>query len=218
MAKKLYLLLFFLLPSLTNFAQVKLGIGLGMSTVEVAPSDLLITDNSGAQSLAIKLENANFGIHGGLVCRIPIKKFFIQPEVFFNTSSADFRVQDFSGGMVTEKLFREKYQNLDIPFLLGFKLGPLHLQGGPVGHLFINCQSELDQIEGYQKKFEALTYGWQAGLGLDIWKFFLDLNYEGNFSRFGEHINLFGKKFAFDDRPARIVATVGFLFGAKSRR
>lgn len=218
MAKKLYPLFFLLLSALTLSAQVKLGLGIGMSTTQVAPSDLLITDNTGAQSLIIKLENANFGIHGGMVVRIPIKKFFLQPEVFFNSSSVDFRIQDFNGGVPTENLFREKYLDLDIPFLVGYKLGPLRLQAGPVGHLFINCQSELDQIDGYQKKFEDLTYGWQAGFGLDVWKLFIDLSYEGNFSHFADHINLFGQRFAFDDRPTRIVATVGFLFGPKSGR
>ena len=218
MMQRLVTLLIFLLLATSGPAQVKFGLGLGMSTTDIHPSDLIITDNTGAKDLVMKLESANFGVHGGFVLRIPIHKFFIQPEVFFNSSSADFRVQDFSSGVMTENLFREKYENLDIPLLLGFKLGPLRLQGGPVGHVFLNCQSQLDQIKGYEKVFEKLTYGWQAGLGLDIWKLYLDVNYEGNFSRFGDHINLFGQHFAFDERPARFVATVGYLFGKKSKR
>ena len=73
-------------------------------------------------------------------------------------------------------------------------------------------KSELDQIEGYVQDFKDITYGWQGGLGLDIWKIFIEVNYEGNFSRFGDHINLFGKDFAFDERPARFVGTLGFFF------
>lgn len=218
MIQRTLILLMFLLLSASVPAQVKFGLGFGMSTTEVHPSDLLITDNSGVENLVMKLENANFGIHGGFLLRIPIHKFFIQPEVFFNSNSVDFRVQDFSNGNMTENLFREKYQYLDIPLLLGFKLGPLRLQGGPVGHVFLNCQSQLDQIKGYEKVFEPLTYGWQAGLGVDIWKLYLDLNYEGNFSRFGDHINVFGQHFPFDQRPARFVATVGYLFGKKNSR
>ena len=213
MQKKLFILPFLLLVGLSLSAQIKFGLGLGTSTTEVAPSDLVITNQSGAQDLIMKLESANYGLHGGIAIRIPIKKIFIQPEIFFNSNSVDFRVQDFTHGVMTEKVFRESYQNLDIPLLLGFKLGPLRLQAGPVGHLFLNCQSELDEIEGYEKHFESLTYGWQAGAGLDIWKLYLDVNYEGNFSRFGDHINLFGQPFAFDERPTRIVATLGFFFG-----
>lgn len=201
------LLLFF---SLTASAQVRFGFGVGMSTTDVSPSDLLVTDASGTESLLMKLESANFGLHGGLTLRVPIKKFFIQPSVYFNSSSADFRVEDIQSGG-GEKLLREKYQHLDVPILMGFKFGPLRLQAGPVGHVFLNCQSELDQIEAYEKKFDDFTFGWQGGLGLDIWKFYLDINYEGNFSRFGDHINLFGKQFDFDDNPSRFVATLGIL-------
>jgi hypothetical protein len=201
-----------LLFSLSSAAQVRIGFGLGMSTTDVSPSDLLVANPNGTESLLMKLESANFGLHGGVTLRVPIKKFFLQPSVYFNSSSADFRVEDLQSGGA-EKLLREKYQNLDIPFLMGFKLGPLRLQAGPVGHVFLDCQSELDeQIPDYEKNFEDFTFGWQAGLGLDIWKIYLDVNYEGNFSRFGEHINLFGEQLAFDDTPSRFVATIGVLF------
>lgn len=210
--RKLIFFSLLLLQSMVSQAQVKFGLGLGMSTTEVAPSDLIITDNTGAQNLLMKLESANYGIHGGVALRIPIKKFFLQPEVYINANSVDFRVQDVGGGTFQEKVFREQYQYLDIPFIMGYKLGPLRLQVGPVGHVFLGCQSELDDIEGYEKVFNDLTFGWQGGLGLDIWKIWLELNYEGNFSRFGDHINLFGKNFAFDERPSRFVATVGFFF------
>ncbi len=206
------LLFLLLLQSISLSAQVKLGIGLGMSTTEVDPSDLLITDNTGAQNLLMKLESANYGIHAGLALRIPIKKFFLQPELYINSSSVDFRVQDLGGGSFGEKVFREKYQHLDIPFLIGYKLGPLRLQAGPTGHVFLGCQSQLDEIDGYEKVFEDLSFGWQGGLGLDIWKLWLELNYEGNFSRFGDHIKLFGKDFAFDESPTRFVATLGYFF------
>ena len=201
-------ILFFL--SFSAFAQVQLGFAVGMSTTAIDPSDLVITDKTGAESLILKLESANYGVHAGLVLRIPIKKFFLQPEVFFHSNSADFRVTDLKGG--PDRLLRESYQNLDIPFLFGYKLGPLRLQAGPVGHVFLHCNSQLDQIEGYEKIFESLTYGWQAGLGLDIWKLFIDMNYEGNLSNFGDHIHVFGSKFAFDQRPNRFVASVGFFF------
>jgi hypothetical protein len=207
---KTSLSLVFCFLAFSALAQVQLGFAVGMSTTAVDPSDLIITDQFGADALVLKLESANYGVHGGLVLRIPIKKFFLQPQVFFHSNSADFRVTDLNGG--PDRLLRESYQNLNIPFLLGYKLGPLRLQAGPVGHVFLHCNSQLDQIEGYEKIFEPLTYGWQAGLGLDIWKLFIDLNYEGNLSNFGDHIHVFGAKFAFDERPNRFVASVGFFF------
>lgn len=210
--KFLPLLAILLLFHLTAYSQVKFGLGIGMSSVDIAPSDLVITNSSGSQQLLMQLESANYGVHAGMALRIMIKKFFIQPQVFLNASSADFRLEDLQGGNLPSKVFREKYQNLDLIPLFGYKLGPLRLQAGPVAHYFLACQSDLDEIPDYQKVFEEFTYGYQAGIGLDIWKIFIDLSYEGNFSRFGEHINVFGKKFAFDKNPARFVVTAGYFF------
>ena len=213
MIRKIYFLLaFFLVLCHIASAQVKFGIGIGMSSIDVAPNDLLISNASGTQQFLMQLESANYGIHGGVSLRIPIKKFFLQPQVYLNASSADFRLEDLQGGNLPKTVFREKYQNLDLALLFGYKLGPLRFQAAPVAHYFIACQSDLDEIPDYEKAFEEFTYGFQAGLGLDIWKIFIDFNYEGNFSRFGDHINLFGKQLAFDKNPARFVLTAGYFF------
>ena len=57
-----------------------------------------------------------------------------------------------------------------------------------------------------------MIIGWQAGIGLDIWKFSIDMRYEDNFTNFGEHIRFFGTTYAFSDRPSRLIGTVGFRF------
>jgi len=96
--------------------------------------------------------------------------------------------------------------------MMGFKFGPLRLQGGPVGHVFLNSTSELFDIEGYDQKFDEMTFGYQAGVGLDIWKLVLDVKYEGNFNKTGDHIVFAGQQFNFDQTPGRLLVSVGFAF------
>ncbi len=204
-------LLFFLgMNSLS--AQFAAGVKLGMSSTDVSPSDLNIFDDNGIQQLTMSVENANYGILVGGFMRIPIKKFFIQPEVLFNSNSVDYRVTDFRTQGIVDTILREKYQYLDIPLMVGFKFGPLRLNGGPVGHYFLGSSTQLNSIQDYGQMFTQMEYGWQAGLGLDIWKIALDLRYEGNFSKFGDHITIGNQQFAFDDRPSRFVATLGYTF------
>ena len=136
-------------------------------------------------------------------------KFFIQPEVIFNSNSVDFRKEDLNN---FSEILTEKYQYLDIPFMMGFKFGPLRLQGGPVGHVFLNSKSDLFRINGYSQTFENMTYGWQAGLGLDIWKFVLDFKYEGAFNNFGDHMRIGNQQLEFDDNPGRMVVSLGIAF------
>ncbi len=206
------LLLFFLFGINALNAQFAAGLKLGMSSTDVSASDLNIFDENGIQQLSMSVENANYGILVGGFLRIPIKKFFIQPEVLFNSNSVDYRVTDFRSPGIVDTILREKYQYLDVPLMLGFKFGPLRLHGGPVGHIFLGSSSQLNSIQDYAQMFTQMEYGWQAGMGLDIWKIALDVRYEGNFNRFGDHITIAGQQFAFDDNPSRFILSLGYTF------
>ncbi len=205
-------LLFLLFGMNFSNAQFAAGLKLGMGSTDVSASDLNIFDENGVQELTMSIENANYGILAGGFVRIPIKKFFIQPEVLFNSNSVDYRVTDFRNQGIVDTILREKYQYLDVPLMLGWKFGPLRLNGGPVGHIFLGSTSQLNSIQDYAQMFTQMEYGWQAGLGLDIWKIALDMRYEGNFNKFGDHITIAGQQFAFDDSPSRFILTLGYTF------
>lgn len=215
--KKSTLLFFscFLLWGMQVQAQLRIGIRAGVSTTDLHPSELQIFDTGGAQRLNLALKDARYGVFAGVVIRAQIHKFILQPEVIFNSNRVDYAVQDLQDSSLTSLIKSEKYQYLDIPVLLGVKFGPLRLQAGPVGHVYINSSSELTDIEGYDEKFDQFTFGWQGGLGLDIWKFMIDVRYEGNFNKFGDHIEFFGHQYAFDQKPARFLFSLGFLFGSQ---
>ena len=212
MKRILFSLAVFLIGLTTLKAQFAAGVKLGMSSTDIEASDLNIFDQNGIQELSMSIENANYGFLIGGFMRIPIKKFFIQPEVLFNSNSVDYRVTDFRQQGFVDTILREKYQYLDVPLMLGFKFGPLRLNGGPVSHIFLGSNTQLNSIQDYGQMFKNAEYGWQAGLGLDIWKIAVDLRYEGNFNKFGDHITIGGEQFSFDDSPARFVATIGYTF------
>ena len=212
MKRILFSLAVFLIGLTTLKAQFAAGVKLGMSSTDIQASDLNIFDQNGIQELSMSIENANYGFLIGGFMRIPIKKFFIQPEVLFNSNSVDYRVTDFRQQGFVDTILREKYQYLDVPLMLGFKFGPLRLNGGPVSHIFLGSNTQLNSIQDYGQMFKNAEYGWQAGLGLDIWKIAVDLRYEGNFNKFGDHITIGGEQFSFDDSPARFVATIGYTF------
>jgi len=192
-------------------AQFKWGIRGGMSTMDIEPEQLLITNPDDAQSFGLAVTDAEYGVHFGLFTQIQAGKFFIQPEVLFNSNKVNFTL-DSEDPLTADAVLSESYQNLDLPIMVGLKMGPLRLQGGPVGHVFISSSSDLVDIQGYDQTFEDLTWGYQAGIGLDIWKIILDFKYEGNLTRFGDHMNFFGQQMNFNDRPGRLIASVGIAF------
>ena len=72
--------------------------------------------------------------------------------------------------------------------------------------------SDLVDIDGFSQRFNRASYGYQAGLGFDFWDLRLEVKYEGNLSKFGDHIFIGGQNFSFDKRPSRIIANLGFRF------
>ncbi|MBX2816203.1 MAG: PorT family protein [Saprospiraceae bacterium] len=186
-------------------AQVRFGFKGGVGTYDLGADDALSLVR-GTDEFQLKIEDARFGYHLGIALQIRLATFVIQPEVVFNSNRVDFSFQDISNP--SDDIFTERYHALDIPFLFGLKAGPLRLMLGPVGHYFLDSTSELLQFEEYEQKFEDLTYGWQGGIGLDFFNLMIDIRYEGNFYRFGDHIVFNNQSFAFASKPARLLASL----------
>jgi hypothetical protein len=52
----------------------------------------------------------------------------------------------------------------------------------------------------------------QAGAGLDIWRLVVDVRFEGNLTRLGDHMYFAGEKVTFSQRPTRWLLSVGYAF------
>ncbi|MDX1476752.1 MAG: porin family protein [Saprospiraceae bacterium] len=194
------------------WGQVRVGIKGGLSSVDIEPSSLIILDAGDAEKFKLDVRDAKYGLHLGFFIQAQLGGFFIQPELVFNSNSVDYAIEDLQNIGVT-KIRDENYQYLDIPIIVGAKFGPVRIGAGPVGHLFLDSTSDLfDDYDGYDPNFDELTFGWQAGIGLDIWKLHLDARYEGNLSDFGDHIVFNGRSYAFDKSPTRLIASVGISF------
>ncbi len=202
MKKHLFLGAIALLFSSAVFAQIRIGALAGLSTQINTPNGLQITLNDTVRTLSFG--DKKFGTQLGGFVHIGIGGFFIRPEVVFNSSSQNFNVES-PAGVLTKS---ESYKYLDLPVMVGFGGGILHFQGGPVGHYYLSSSSELTQFKEYKTKFEALTWGWQAGINIGSDQFSFDIRYEGNFGKLGEHIVASGSSVKFDKSPARIIAAV----------
>ncbi len=194
--------------SAQNFG-FKFGIKAGFSQTDYGIKELQIQNTD---DFKMAIEDSRVGYHGGITLQFRIKKFIIQPEAIFNTIKVNYKLTGKISGTIDTILAKESFQNLDIPIMLGFKSGVLRLNAGPVGHLYLDSSSDLFKVSGYSEQFDKIKWGWQAGLGLDIWKITIDLRYEGNFSKFGDHIRFGDKSYSFSDRPQRLIASLGLAF------
>ncbi|HLF62283.1 MAG TPA: outer membrane beta-barrel protein [Saprospiraceae bacterium] len=192
-------------------SQVRLGIKAGLSTSDVPSSSLIILDERDAERFRLAVEDAKYGLHFGMFIQAQMGHFFIQPEILFNTVTMDYSVEDLQ--VISPRQIKDEiYRNLDLPLILGFKFGPVRIGGGPIGHLFLDSTSDLLDFADYSQDFDRFTYGWQAGVGLDIWKLHLDARYENNFNNYGDHIVFFGREYKFSENPSRIIVSAGISF------
>ncbi len=194
-----------------SYGQVRVGIKGGLSTSEVPASTLNVVNPENAEQFELSIKSARYGLHFGFFLQAQFGNFFMQPELLFNTVSMEYSLEGLRDSAPVA-LFDEVYRNLDVPLILGLKAGPVRLGGGPVGHVFLDSTSDLLDIPGYRQDFKRISWGWQAGVGLDIWKLHFDARYEGNFSKYGDHIEFFGGEYQFSESPSRIIASIGISF------
>jgi len=205
MKSMLFFVFFVFLFTTINAQNVgfKFGLKVGFSQTDYGIKELIINDGG---NFKINIEDAKVGFHGGATLQLKINKLIIQPEFLLNTVNVNYRLTgDLPNTVDTLRLAKETFTDLDIPLMIGFKSGALRLNAGPVGHIHLKSVSQL-------KDFKKLQWGWQAGIGFDFWILTIDIRYEGNFSKFGNHINFGNKSYAFSDNPQRLIGSLGVAF------
>ncbi len=193
---------FFAFASTAQAQFFSFGLKGGVNTQVKKPTDIII--GSGDTSLNFGVDKFKFGTQFGAYFRFG-NKVFIQPEFMFNSNKTDYKIGESSVGEVIKN---EKYQYLNLPVLVGFKLGPVRVMGGPVGHYYLNNNSELSDFKGYSARFKQMTWGWQAGLTIGTGRISADLRYEGNFNNQIDQVSLGGQDFKFSNNPSRLILGV----------
>ena len=179
MKKSIFILVFALIISNLIYAQlpVSAGLKLGFNTSKMPTEITNISD--------IKDQGRNGFLFGAFI-RINLTKFYIQPEVYYTKKGGNFQYSS-SGNIFTQQ---SSFTTVDIPLLVGVKLLDLkvanfRLMAGPVAS-FITDRNVSIQTNGINitsvpsptLKFKNSIWGFQAGAGIDVLKFSLDVRYE----------------------------------------
>ena len=133
----------------------------------------------------------------------------MQPEVMFSSVDTRYLLTDDGGA---SKAYQVTCQHLDLPLLMGAQYGVLRLQAGPVAQLFIAEQNGFEELPGFDTARSQLTYGYQAGAGLDLWKFSIDARYQDDFRDFGQAYSFDGKQHNFGGDRGRFLLSLGLTF------
>lgn len=202
--KKIFLLVsLFCLPfmALAQFG-IKGGVNLGVAEVKDRNFDW---ENDG---LAV-------GIHAGTFARLNIRSLYLQPELYYTFAKAELRKNDID----TERLDVD-FHRLDLPVLVGLKLSKnLRINAGPFASVNLSTRSS-ESDRDWQKEmddyYSRTNFGWQAGLGLDIFRFTLDARYEttvGNLREFNFENSPWTAYLPDEQKQRQFVVSLGYKFG-----
>jgi hypothetical protein len=216
MKRFVFFLLSFLIVTSLNAQLLRFGVKGGVSSTSVKFDNSTwqsVQTSQGTMDLLVEQGDAKLGLHLGLFSRIQVLGFWLQPELLFTQSRGEFIYNQI--GTSTSSIREQKFNKIDVPIIAGWKFGPARIGLGPVASIMV---SESESYNGFSltnvsSDFKKATFGYQVGVGLDIFKFAtLDLKYEGNLSKFGSGVTIGGVERKFDQRNPQWIASLGIFF------
>jgi len=161
---------------------------IGMASAQIIPS--FAFGVKGGLNYAAFPSNGVFnnsnraGYLAGVWARVGGLGFNFQPELY--VTGKNIKIKDDQNNENTAK-----FTSIDVPLLLGGKIGALGLggrfYGGPVFSFAVNKDQSLSSAAGGATKldYKSANYGFQVGAGVDISSLSIDLRYEGGLNKIG---------------------------------
>ena len=195
--KKIFLLVILVLSTELMFGQSKFTIGIKVGY------------NASKLSTNMDTIKTNFksGFQFGAFIRYG-KRVYVQPELYYTTQGGVFTSN------VTDWKQNVKIGSIDVPVLVGFQLLKgdfinVRILAGPAASFVVNKTiSEGGVKPGPLTSGDLSSVNWsiQAGAGVDVWKFTLDLRYQFGLNQLIKEI----EDYSFDSKNNVWVVSLGF--------
>lgn len=153
--------------------------------------------------------SSKLGYQVGIISRLNLVILNVQPEILYSMNSYTMAIDN----GVERTSSKIKLNTFEIPVILGIRLFMLRINAGPVFNISTSTKV-ADTNSGINEVFTTKpSVGYMAGLGLDLFKFNLDLRYNGQFQKTTQDIQI-GSLDAqqFSTKINSIVFSVGYLF------
>jgi len=184
----------------------RFGIKGGVSLTNLTLDGLTI---NGVSDYVSKSMTAKNGYVAGVYARLGRRVFF-QPELLAGIKYAKVNVLNAALGL--DKKVEIGYTSVDIPLMLGYRLGPLHVMAGPVASYSVAPNSTLSQLKVLNGTLSDAVnnayFSYTAGAGIDLLGFTIDIRYESNLTDLSNTIPL-PSGVNFSPKASSFQATLG---------
>jgi opacity protein-like surface antigen len=158
---------------------------------------------SGIEKIIDDKGSGSTGFQAGLLSRISLPGFYIQPELLYTQFKNKYSTKDES--------FKITKNRIDLPVNFGksvFNIG--HVQAGPVFSYYLDDGISLNEIK--RLKQDDFNVGFQLGAGVNLSSLLIDLRYEYGFGKITSTFINTGTSFSTETRPSFLNLTIGYLF------
>jgi hypothetical protein len=144
------------------------------------------------------------GYLAGVWARVGGLGFNFQPELYVTGKNINIKADN------TSVENKAKFTSIDVPLLVGGKIGALGLggrfYGGPVFSFTVNKDQSIGNAvsDATALRYKDANYGFQVGAGVDISSLSIDLRYEGGLNKIAygndnshTRVNLFSLALAY---------------------
>lgn len=184
----------------------RFGIKGGVSLTNLTLDGLTV---DGVSDYVAKSMTAKNGYVAGVYARLGRRVFF-QPELLAGIKYAKVNVLNAALGL--DKKVEIGYTSVDIPLMLGYRLGPLHVMAGPVASYSVTPNTTFAQLKALNGTLSDATtnayFSYTAGAGIDLLGFTLDVRYESNLTDLSKTIPL-PSGVNFSQKASSFQATLG---------
>lgn len=142
------------------------------------------------------------GYFVGTMARFDFKRFYLQHEILYSEKSS--KIERTSSAISNNA----KWRSLEMPLLIGYKvidLSTLNVRvfgGGVYSYVFDENFSSFNQLKTIDAKFNKSNIGYQVGAGVEVWKFTLDVSYQGGLNNVSKE---------FSSKPNSFNVSVGYF-------
>ncbi|WP_020531348.1 hypothetical protein [Flexithrix dorotheae] len=211
-------ILFLTVYSSNGVCQTTFSFGLkgGLGSSSILIDDQKLNDETELVSLTRNTNFAQISTHiggfgnwthelGGL------DYLFVRPEVYFTLNAGGtMRLLTQDENQQEQKInIQEKFNRLDIPILLGYKIIGIRVGAGPVFSSILSSESDWDNYDNFTRTFKNGSVGFQIGIGVDKEKVQFDLKYE-NIGGLDDEFSMDGESFDINSRISQILFSLAY--------
>lgn len=107
----------------------------------------------------------------------------------------------------------EEIENqLLLPVSIGVKLKAFEINSGLLGMVSLSKQSELTHIDGFVDHSNTIQMGWHAGIGININKVLLGIDFQSAMNRMGVGTSVNGQPLELRNVPGQCVFKIQYKF------